>query len=597
VARQNVAKTAQITVRCVTEGLELLDKKPVTEPAAQDIPAVFNFAARVLDQSPAVKVRFEATSDLGEADAVELTLPVHPPTVLRRETVATTIHTATFQPIEVAPKIWQGGRGVFDVTLSTSPWLPKLNGLPAILEYPHGCFEQISSRILAYAMMADLLGSLPDGQARDANYRATITEGLKRCEESLLEDGFLPYWPGSQTPHPFVTVLAAWAAREAGHAGIEVSPKLSEQLGGALQKIIANSAGHPDPLTRCFALLVAAGPDAPADNTNAAEDLYLKRDHLSDEARALLAVALQRSNILPKEKAQLLKEIAKPIAERAFDPETFASTTRAEALTTLAFAEISPKGAQFKQRHDRLLKLMDSSASFSTQENLWLLLAFKALHDAQPRVPLKAGALQPRPPLLAKDQTGGAWPKNDLAALAAFKIEGLPTDAPLSCLVSAEYRTTQPDTARTDRGLRVERVARDLTDPKRTGEAGAPFKLGDQILVTYRVLSRNLHNYVALEDLLPAGLETVNPNLPLVAKTYQLPPEPGGRELDLSHSDLRDDETCLYFDRMDAGAGAYSVLARATAAGNFHWPATQVAPMYDSRFTGLSASSACVVSD
>ena len=307
---------------------------------------------------------------------------------------------------------------------------------------------------------------------------------------------------------------------------------------------------------------------------------------------------MQRSNILPKEKAQLLKEIAKPIAERAFDPETFGSTTRAEALITLAFAEISPKGAQFKQRHDRLLKLMDSSASFSTQENLWLLLAFKAMHDAQPPAPLKAGFAASRAAArLAKDQTGAAWPKNDLSALAAFKIEGLPTDVPLSCLVSAEYRTTQPDTARTDRGLRVERVARDLTDPKRTGAADAPFKLGDQILVTYRLLSRNLQNYVALEDLLPAGLETVNPNLPLVAKTYQLPAEPGGRELDLSHSDLRDDETCLYFDRMDSGTGVYSVLARATAAGNFHWPATQVAPMYDSRFTGLSASSPCVVSD
>ena len=37
-------------------------------------------------------------------------------------------------------------------------------------------------------------------------------------------------------------------------------------------------------------------------------------------------------------------------------------------------------------------------------------------------------------------------------------------------------------------------------------------------------------------------------------------------------------------------------LARATAAGTFRWPATQVVPMYDSRFSGLSPSSVCVVS-
>jgi len=64
----------------------------------------------------------------------------------------------------------------------------------------------------------------------------------------------------------------------------------------------------------------------------------------------------------------------------------------------------------------------------------------------------------------------------------------------------------------------------------------------------------------------------------------------------LSYSEIRDRSTLLYFDTVDPGTGTYSVLARATAAGTFCWPATQVAPMYDSRFSGLSPSSLCVVS-
>ncbi len=596
VARQKFAKNAKITVRCTTEGLDLESTEPSTAEAPKDIPAVFNFPARVRDESSSVKVRFEATSDQGESDAVEVSLPVEPPTILRHETVATTLHGATFKPAEIAPQLWQGGRGSFDVTLSTSPWLPKLTGLPTILEYPHGCFEQISSRILAYAMMADLLANLPENPARDANYRATIAEGLKRFEDSLLAEGMLPYWPGSQTPNAFVTVLAAWATQEAKHAGLDVSPHLAEQLDGALQKIVSGNGIHTDPLTRCLALMVSAGPDTAADDTNVAEDLYLKRDRLSDEGRAILAVALQRFKALPKEKAQLLREIAKPVPERAFDSETFGSTTRAEALITLAFAEIDPKGSQMKQRHDRLLKLMDSSTNLSTQENLWLLLAFKAMHDARETVPLNPGAIAPAPALVSKNKTAAEWEKSDLATLNAFAIKGLTTATPVSCLVSAEYRTENPETDRSDRGLRIERVVRDLTDNERTGTPDAPFKLGDQILVTYRLLSRNLQNYVALEDLLPAGLETLNPNLPLIAKSYKLPEEPG-RELELSHSELRDHETRLYFDRVEPGTGVYSVLARATSAGTFHWPATQVAPMYDSRFTGLSASAPCVVKE
>jgi uncharacterized protein YfaS (alpha-2-macroglobulin family) len=239
---------------------------------------------------------------------------------------------------------------------------------------------------------------------------------------------------------------------------------------------------------------------------------------------------------------------------------------------------------------------MDSSASLSTQENLWLLIAFKAIHDNTPPVPLNVASLKPEPLLISKNKTGIEWTSNDLARLSSFDFTGLP-GTQLTGLITAEYRATEPEVDRTDRGLRVERVVRDLTDAKRDGTAKAPFKLGDQLLVTYRLLSKKLHNYVALEDLLPAGLETVNPNLPLIAKTFELPPDNSGRLLMLSHSELRDQSTCLYFDVVDPGVGIYSVLARATGAGTFHWPPTQATPMYDSRFSGLSTARECVVTE
>jgi uncharacterized protein YfaS (alpha-2-macroglobulin family) len=89
----------------------------------------------------------------------------------------------------------------------------------------------------------------------------------------------------------------------------------------------------------------------------------------------------------------------------------------------------------------------------------------------------------------------------------------------------------------------------------------------------------------------------VNPNLALVGKFFQLPPpDPQDRLLGLSYSEMRDRSAVLYFDIVDPGSGTYSILARATAVGTFRWPATQVAPMYDSRFSGLSPSGICVIS-
>ena len=65
--------------------------------------------------------------------------------------------------------------------------------------------------------------------------------------------------------------------------------------------------------------------------------------------------------------------------------------------------------------------------------------------------------------------------------------------------------------------------------------------------------------------------------------------------LGVSHSEMRDQQTNLYFDHLPAGPASYSVLARATAAGTFIWPATRIQPMYDSRFFGRSPSGTCVV--
>jgi hypothetical protein len=162
----------------------------------------------------------------------------------------------------------------------------------------------------------------------------------------------------------------------------------------------------------------------------------------------------------------------------------------------------------------------------------------------------------------------------------------------------AKYAPESPDTDRVDRGIRIERVLHDLNDPKRTGSEDAPFRLGDQILVTYRINTQKTQNYVALEDLLPAGLETVNPALALIAKFLDIPQgDADANTLPLSHSELRDQSTLLYFNELSSGPGQYSVLARATAVGRFRWPATQVLPMYDSRFSGLTPSSVCVISE
>ena len=597
IVHQSFTDSDELHVRCVTDAnCTLSGTADLTATVVRDAPTVFRFKAKVTDhQLLPAKIRFDATAqtDTTMSDAVELTLPVDAPTVTRVETVAGSLPGTQLDVQAIMPEAWKHGRGKVDVTVSTSPWLPELASLPALLEYPHGCFEQISSRLLGYAMLGSLLAYLPDSEARAEEYRDVLGRGLQQVDESTLENGMLPYWPGDTVGNAFVTAQALWAINEATAAGFVIPAGLANRLRGPLTKIVQGqlSASRFEQVYALFALSHASKSQ---DFSAAAEELYLNRNENGDEGRALLALALHCLEIMPKEQEQLLREIDAPIKAHAFDPRTFTSTTRAEAISTFAFATIAPDiwtPEKQKRVRDRLDILMSSSASLSTQENLWLLLAFKSMLGTEESDPLEVPDADA---LLSKNGRSAAWLNcllPDVSLTTSLNRQNL------SYLMRAIYASDAPETERINQGIGIERVVHDLTDPKRAGNTGAPFKLGDQILITYRVSTQKTQNYVALEDLLPAGLETVNPALAMIAKFFEVPSDnTDDRALVLSHSELRDRSTLLYFNELSSGNGAYSVLARATAAGTFSWPATQISPMYDSRFSGLSAASVCVVS-
>ncbi len=591
VARQKVSETAKLVVRCTVGGsLELIGEARQEVSAARDVPAVVRFKARAKSTGLAT-VKFEVTAGSQLADAVEVTLPVAEPVIPLRESVAGAMTGTTFSGKGTMPAAWQQGRGTFNFAVSTTPWLSKLMGLPFLLEYPHGCFEQKSSRLLGYTYLAGLLEYLPDAQARRTSYEQVIHDTLQEFETGLLPDGRLPYWPGGTEANDFVTIQAAWCVRQAEEAGFDVPERIASELPAALEKMVSSQT-RLSPTLRAFALFVLADPAAGMEETAApaANELFLQRDKLTGEGRAMLAIAMHQLGIEREKQQTLVSELPKEFDAIGFNPETFSSGTRTEALCGWARLLIEPENTSAALR-DRLSKLTESSASLSTQENLWLLVAFKAMIKAAPLVPLTG--LNPKPETLSANGSGAAWSRRDLATLPDFAVSGLKPGG--SFVLRAEYRTAAKETAPVAHGMKVERVVKNLTDASRDGSSGAPFRLGDQIFISYRFSSEKPQSYVALEDLIPAGLEVINPNLDLVGKFYSIPGEAGPEVAALSHSEMRDQQTNLYFDDLPAGSRSYSVLARATAEGNFIWPATQIAPMYDSRFFGRSASSQCTV--
>jgi alpha-2-macroglobulin len=551
-------------------------------------------------------IRFAAKTDgdPGQADEVEITLPIFPRVLPRKEAVAGALppNASELNPATTLAADWRkpGVRGRFDVLISTSPFLAQLNALPAILAYPHGCFEQITTKVLAQTLLADLLKGLPPLAVSKQPSREAVEEALQMYEKNILYSGQLPYWPlGDGEPaasgNPFVTTSALWAVQQSAALGYTVPERLNDKMTKAVVALLRESGSAS--FQRAYAAFVLSqGAESPVTNAELLS-LHRERDKLGDEGRALLALAMHYRKTLPTEKLQLLREIGDFAPKsRAFDPRTFASTDRAFAICLLAMNEIAPPFWTPEKRavaSQRLLKSLDELNLGSTQENLWSLLAFRTILRASP-----AGAATPKLkpprtrstiPQMSPDSTAAYWPDRELASPAPIALADMnPPNVSLRYLLTAEY--TPPgnlaDNDRRDRGFRLERVVKNMTDPKRDGSAAAPYQLNDRLLITYRIVTPKQHYYVALEDELPAGLETINPDLKMLADMYEVP-EPRSW-LDLSHVERRDRKTVLYFDQLPSGSTSYSVLARVSAGGSFRWPSSTVTPMYDLRSSGQS---------
>lgn len=581
-------------------GLEPLEPLQKTIAVKRGEPSLASFHVKVAGNAPQAKIDLTArsTETRNFSDHVRHTLTIHPSVLQRRQTLFGQIKpTQPLNLITALPPAWLDASGVCDVMLSGSTYLPKIAGLPAMLEI-QGSVEKISTQILAATLLDETLDYVPF--ASDKSWRARTEAALKKLAPAVLDGGGLSVWPSGGKLNGFATVEAAWAILVAKKKALNVDEKLVRNAQRWLDNIIRREFGFNDvpPDIRCFALMVRGytredNAKKELNFESEAEELFNNRRELTDEGRAWLALGSWYLEIKPNAVNTLLREIDHPLQAADFDPVKFGSSTRAEALCLLAQSEIQAtnwSAAVRERAHRQFDRITQSSVDLSTQENLWLLLLFNSLTRGEipARMQRSARTFSSKPAVFSKNETSVGWLGVPLNKLREVFPRPLQLDVEGSYLVRAVYEVPDSELPTHAPSLNIERTIRNLTDGTRTGTQSAPFKLGDQILVTYRMNADKPHSYVEIEDQLPACLETVNPKLPLIAKYFQLPIEAGVNTLPLSHVELRFARTLLYFDKVSPGRNAYSVLSRVTNAGVFHWPGTQVRPLYDSRFSDTS---------
>jgi uncharacterized protein YfaS (alpha-2-macroglobulin family) len=483
------------------------------------------------------------------------------------------------------------------VTVSGSPFLRLAPGLRYLLDYPYGCIEQTSSRVLALAGLrqAAAAGLLPGIQATEAD--VFIRSGIDRILAMQRADGGFGYWPGQGYPSWWGSVYAMAALTQARGGGIEVPAEPFER-GLEFLKRGPDEGSRETPDLRAFSFYILARNGRL--DAGLLATLDPRSPGLGQEGGILLLLARSQARLAPAEE---LRQVTSLLLESGPMPKAearFGAIHRVRALALLLGTAILPGDRLTDAAADRLISAMGEQGRWSsTSDTGWALLAlaeyFRGISfpDAAVTVTLRHGDA---PPKSAPLQAGGSVTfELDFPASLRDPWVEVSAGGTRTLLARAEVRFPRVEIGREglDRGFTV---TRRIENTDGTGV----IRVGDMVKVTVGLESkRHPLEYVVLDDPLPAGLVAVNSAL---ATEERPPDEPGADEDDYwgyrmedgtmrfvpNYFEIRDDRVLAFRDYLWSGAFAYSYYARAVCAGEFVVPPARVQLMYDPAVEGFS---------
>jgi len=532
-----------------------------TEPADDYV----YFEAVSSRETGPVRVRFTAEMD-GKTATQEIDFnvrPSNPPT--------TRLTSLTVQPGEKVRLALEpfGLTGQFSQVLETSV-LPPLNldrRLDYLIRYPHGCVEQTVSAVFPQIYLPSLT-DLPE--SRQEEMEKNIREGINRLKRFQLKDGGFAYWISLDHPSPWGTSYAGHFLLEARKAGYHVPGEMVDDF-VRYQKDAVNKwrpGGEESSLNQAYRLytLALAGHADMAGMNRLRESRALTR-----AAWWKLAAAYQLAG-RDDAARDLMKDLSTDIRESQED-DSYGSILRDQALVLETLALTGRK-----KEADRIFREVAAQLSseewMSTQTTAYALISTAAWlgegsRDETPSFSwrLEGGKeetvigtskyhtlnLPPGKGILEVWNPGEATLYLNLVS-RGIPLRGEDRDEAGNLTMNISYKPKNPDP-----GFRSDSITSGtdfIMEVRITNPPGQPER-------------KNL----ALEQILPAGWEIINPRL-FATDEEQLTER-------FDHQDIRDDRIYTYFDLARGGTKRFYFLLNASYRGQYYQPSVRCSAMYD----------------
>ena len=527
--------------------------------------------------------------------------------------------------------------GGLEVTTASTNLQAITDAMIYVVNYPYGCAEQRSSRILGIAALRDVLASF---QVKDLPSRAAMEASvgfdLERLAQMQNPDGGFGFWERGYRSEPYVSVHVANALARARAKGFSVPATMLDRARSFLANIEAHiPSDYPEQVRWTIAAYALYTRKQLGDLDLAKGQQLLATagvDKLSMEANGWLLGVFAGNAQAQAERQAIVRHALNKVSETAGAANfttgygdgghlILSSDRRVDAIFLESLIQDQPTLELIPKLVTGLLAHRKAGRWLNTQENAFALLALDRYFQTYEKV---------TPSFVAR-----VWLGSDYAGDLAFRGRSTKTfqiNIPMKDVATHDQQplTIQKDgagrlyyrigmtyapaslqLAPADHGFVVERTYEAVDDPQDvTRDASGVWrvKAGARVRVKLSMVNEHRRYHVALVDPLPAGLEPMNPAL---AVTGPVPPgtdddtRPQGRDRGrgyawwsgpwYEHQNLRDERVEAFASQLWAGVHTYAYVARATTPGTFIVPPPKAEEMYMPETFGRGASDRMIV--
>ncbi|KAG2374813.1 hypothetical protein C9374_010557 [Naegleria lovaniensis] len=592
-----------------------------------------------------------ANHEIKFADAVEKEIRVFTPSTTEGfatygeiDSTNTSNSGAVVQPIRAPERSVDLQFGGLRISTSSTALSTLTDAFLYLYTYPFDCCEQVSSKILTIVALKDVLKAFNVPELpTDFEITKTLEDSIKVLESRQHSSGGYSFWANYSYAEvsPYITCHVAHAFARAKIAGYQVSETTISKLLEVLKTIENYCRHYSDESLHsikayayyCSALL---GDYSVKQLT---ENLYtqVKKSNLESLAWVVITLYLCNSKTITSTISEIIHDMCQKVNETAQTAHFVTSygdvqssrlimlhsDRRTDGICLEALLTITPENSLIPKLVKGLLAHKKKGRWSNTQENAFILLAlntyFRTFEGVTPNfccrmwlgeeycgeqqflgrsrdeklvnIPMK---------YLVEDQNNNEEQVTNTTKTLVISKEGV---GRLYYRVGLDYTPKNLILEPIDYGFQVNRIyeavtpnAQDHVQFDATKNVWK-FKAGELIRVKVSVTNTSRRYHVALVDMLPAGLEPINPELKGAQASAVLSAGDANKNTYCwwtrpwyEHCNIRDERVETFASLLSEGIHEFNYVARATSVGSFVIPPAKVEEMYCPELFGRSGT-------